>query len=96
MRYAWDGREAYLASWSDRPIRKALAGRLLDRLRREDRDTTGRVSHFVAISDTIRDRISRCYGRDSRVIQPPVDTDFYTPQDRRRDDFYQVVTALVP
>ena len=33
MRYAWDGRDAYLDSWADRPIRKALAGALLDRLR---------------------------------------------------------------
>ncbi len=96
MRYAWDGRDAYLDSWSDRPIRKALAGRLLDRLRAEDRETAGRVSHFVAISDTIRDRIGRCYGRDSRVIRPPVDTDFYTPDATPREDFYLVVSALVP
>ena len=38
-----------------------------------------RVTHFVAISETVRERIARCYGRDSRVIPPPVDTDFYTP-----------------
>jgi len=96
MRYAWDGRDAYLASWSDRPVRRALAGALLDRLRRQDRETSGRVSHFVAISETIRDRIGRCYDRESRVIQPPVDTDFYTPGEVPREDFYLCVSALVP
>ncbi len=98
MRYAWDGREAYLSSWDDRPVRRALAGTLLDRLRRQDRATAGRVSHFVAISETIRDRIGRCYGRESRVIQPPVDTDFYAPNPTPtpREDFYLCVSALVP
>ena len=97
MRYAWDGRDAYLSSWSDRPVKRALAGALLDRLRRKDRATSGRVSHFVAISETIRDRIGRCYGRESRVIQPPVDTEFYTPDPAiPREDFYLCVSALVP
>ena len=82
MRYAWDGRDAYLETWADKPIRRAAAGLLLDRLRRWDRATADRVTHFVAISETVRGRIARCYGRESQVIEPPVDTAFYTP-DRR-------------
>jgi glycosyltransferase involved in cell wall biosynthesis len=96
MRYAWDGRSAYLDNWSDRPLRRALAGALLDRLRAWDRATARRVTHFVAISETVRRRISRCYGRDSRVIPPPVDTDFYTQADEPRDGPYLCVSALVP
>ena len=98
MRYAWDGRDAYLASWADRPVRRLVAGALLDRLRDRDRAGSAGVSHFVAISDTIEDRIARCYGRPSRVIRPPVDVDFYTPDrsDRPREDFYLVMSALVP
>ena len=96
MRYAWEGRDAYLASWTDRPIRRALANTLLDRLRHQDRATSGRVSHFVAISETVRDRIGRCYGRESRVIQPPVDVEFFTPAPLPREDFYLCVSALVP
>ena len=96
MRYAWDGRDAYLDSWTDRPIRKALASTLLDRLRRVDRATANRVSHFVSISETIRARVDRCYGRESRVIQPPVDTDFFHPAPVPREDYYLCVSALVP
>jgi glycosyltransferase involved in cell wall biosynthesis len=71
---------------------------MLARLRQWDRATAGRVSHFVAISETVRGRIARCYRRDSRVIQPPVDVAFYTPgpSDRPRDSAYLVVSALVP
>ncbi len=96
MRYAWDGREGYLGTWSDRPIRRALAGSLLDSLRRWDRATASRVTHFIAISETIRDRIARCYDRESRVITPPVNIDFYHPGTTAREDFYLVVSALVP
>jgi glycosyltransferase involved in cell wall biosynthesis len=98
MRYAWQGREAYLESWSDRPVRRALARATLSQLQRWDRTTARRVTHFIAISETIRGRIAACYGRDSRVIQPPVDVTFYTPdaESIRRGDSYLVVSALVP
>jgi glycosyltransferase involved in cell wall biosynthesis len=98
MRYAWQARETYLEGWSHRPFRRVLARTVLSKLRRWDRRTASRVTHFVAISETVRARIARCYRRESRVIQPPVDADFYTPDPagRLRDDGYLVVSALVP
>ncbi|MBX3412335.1 MAG: glycosyltransferase [Pirellulales bacterium] len=69
---------------------------LLDRMRDWDRRSAERVSHFVAISRTVAARIRECYGRESTVIYPPVDTDFYTPAQQPREDFYLVVSALVP
>ncbi|WP_197490888.1 glycosyltransferase [Planctomyces sp. SH-PL62] len=98
MRYAWQGREAYLQSWSNRPIRRAAAGSLLNRLQAWDQATSARVSHFVAISETIRERIAGCYDRESTVVPPPVDAEFYhpAPTSTPREDFYLVVSALVP
>jgi glycosyltransferase involved in cell wall biosynthesis len=97
MRYAWQGRETYLESWSDRPVRRALARTMLSRLRRWDRATASRVTHFVAISETVRERIGQCYERESRVIRPPVNVNFYSPIPRvPRDESYLVVSALVP
>ena len=96
MRYAWQARDAYLDGWSDRPIRRALAVKMLNRMRIWDRATASRVTHFVAISETVRARIARCYGRESRVIPPPVDTAFYTPANVPREPFFLCVSALVP
>ncbi len=96
MRYAWPGREAYFRDWSGRPLRRALAETLLDRLKGWDRDTAGRVTQFVAISDTVAARIAEHYGRSSRVIRPPVDVGFYTPAAVSREDYYLCVSALVP
>lgn len=96
MRYAWDGRDAYLESWRDRPVRRTIAGAILDRLRAWDRISARRVTHFVAISETIRRRIERCYERPSHIIQPPVDTHYYSPTDEPRGTDYLCVSALVP
>ncbi len=96
MRYAWHMRGAYFDRDGHRGLKGALRDRLLERLRNWDRATASRVSHFVAISDTVRHRIRECYGRDSRVIYPPVDTDFYTPAPVPREDFYLVVSAFAP
>src|SRR5262245_54282824 len=63
MRYAWRFQADYFGAdrWGRWPAR--LAGVLLDRLRRWDRPTAGRVTHFVAISRAVQRRIRECYGR---------------------------------
>lgn len=97
MRYAWHMREAYFAEKGFVGGLKAKAiDLLLARIRDWDRRTASRVTHFVAISNTVRDRIRDCYGRDAAVIYPPVDTDFYRPSGEQREDFYLVVSALAP
>lgn len=75
----------------------AVAKKLvLDSIRDWDRDTSDRVTHFVAISQTIAQRIEEAYRRPSRIIHPPVDTGFFTPANVDREDFYLCVSALVP
>jgi glycosyltransferase involved in cell wall biosynthesis len=103
MRYAWALRDDYFRSPAagGRSTRAAhltafVRNHLLDRLCEWDRAASDRVTHFVAISRTIQDRIRDCYGRDSVVIHPPVDVGFYTPADVAREDFYLCVSALVP
>jgi glycosyltransferase involved in cell wall biosynthesis len=97
MRYAWHMKDAYFrkSSFFGRLKAKAV-DLLLSRIREWDRRTAARVTHFVAISGTVRDRIRDCYDRDATVIYPPVDTDFYTPTGAPREDFYLVVSALAP
>jgi glycosyltransferase involved in cell wall biosynthesis len=95
MRYAWHLRDAYLAG-RVQGIKARAAERLLGWLRDWDRRTAERVSHFIAISQTVRQRIAECYNRDSTVIYPPVDTDFYHPAPIAREDYYLVVSAFAP
>ncbi len=108
MRYAWQLRGDYFRTetpegkigvFSGKLLRTPMAAArdvLLDRIRNWDQQTSDRVTHYVAISRTIRDRIRDCYGRDSTVIYPPVDTEYYTPADVPRKGFYLCVSALAP
>lgn len=95
MRYAWHMRDNYFGS-ERRGLKARLVERLLAALREWDRRTAARVTHFVAISRTVQQRIAECYGRESVVIYPPVDTDFYTPAAVPREDYYLVVSAFAP
>jgi glycosyltransferase involved in cell wall biosynthesis len=95
MRYAWHLRQSYFGR--ERPgLKGRLREWLLDALREWDRRTAEQVSHFVAISRAVQRRIADCYGRPSRVIYPPVDTDFYTPAPAPRQDYYLAVSAFAP
>jgi glycosyltransferase involved in cell wall biosynthesis len=96
MRYAWHMQEAYLGGRRFGRFTRAAIRLLLGRLREWDRATADRVSQFVAISRCVQQRIADCYGRQSTVIYPPVDTDFYTPSGDPREDFYLCVGALAP
>jgi len=95
MRYAWHMRESYL-SGRVRGIKARVVESMLSWLRDWDRRSAERVSHFIAISQTVRRRIAECYGRDSTVIYPPVDTEFYHPAPVEREDYYLAVSAFAP
>lgn len=94
MRYAWHMRQSYFGEAVS--VKDRLREQVLAALRAWDRQTAARVTHFVAISRTIQARIRECYGRDSRVIYPPVDTDFYHPAPVPRERYYLMVSAFAP
>ena len=91
MRYAWD-LETYIEGSS-----LSLAARLAARtirpiLRRWDVATASRPNVVVAISETVRERIARHWGRTTdAVIYPPVDTGQLRATEP--DDGYLLVAA---
>ena len=96
MRYAWDLREQYLKESNlDKGIKGFVARFMLSWLKKWDYRVAQRVDHFIGISDFIKDRIYRSYGKDAIVIYPPVDTEFYQPG-VDKSDFYLVASRMVP
>jgi glycosyltransferase involved in cell wall biosynthesis len=94
MRYAWHQCHAYFEGY--RGLKASTLAWFLQRLRDWDRRTAERVTHFVAISRTVQQRIAECYSRQSKVIYPPADTAFFCPAPLRREDFYLAVSAFAP
>lgn len=80
MRYAWD-LDRYLEG-SSLGLAARLGARLIrPPLQRWDVRTASRPDVLVTISETIRERVQRTWGRSSTVIFPPVDTDEIQPTD---------------
>lgn len=96
-RYLWDMQEEYAKQSSGLGPLGRLAFRLIVPYVREvDRRAAQRVDHFIANSTFVQERIKKCYGHESTVIHPPVDLDSFTPSGQPPEDFYLVVSQLVP
>jgi glycosyltransferase involved in cell wall biosynthesis len=91
-RYIWDLYHDYTRSLRMRP----LAAYVAHRLRIWDRLTADRVDHFVGISHEVAARIRRHYRREAEVIYPPVDVERFSPSGDPPEEFYLVVSRLVP
>lgn len=95
MRYVWDRFDDYFPR--ARPLQRAAAMSIAPWLRRWDVQTSAEVTHFLANSTFVRERIRRFYGRDAEVVHPFVDEAFLAPPlEQRRGDYHVVVSALVP
>ena len=71
MRYLWDGFESYRAAMG--PLTRTAFTASAGRVRRWDAAAAAKVTHFIANSAYVADRIRRCYGRDAEVLHPPID-----------------------
>jgi glycosyltransferase involved in cell wall biosynthesis len=96
MRYAWDQFDAYFGPARIGGPASAIMRRVMRRMARWDRATSGRPDRYVAISHHVAGRIGRYYNRVASVVYPPVDTDFFHPDDTAPEPFALVVSALVP
>ena len=93
MRYLWDMHDEYFRTAG---IGGKLAMKLFTPyLRREDLKSAESVDEFVANSAFVAERIKRIYGRDSVIVHPPVDVEFFSAAERKAGDYYLFVGAPV-
>ncbi|HDD25223.1 MAG TPA: glycosyltransferase family 4 protein [Chloroflexi bacterium] len=93
-RYVWDF-EGYSQREALSPAIKAAVRPLVRLLRRWDYRAARRVTHFIAISRAVQERIRRYYRRSADIIYPPVETERFHPIPNP-DDYYLIVSRLVP
>jgi glycosyltransferase involved in cell wall biosynthesis len=97
MRYAWDLQHQYLRQHGlERGLRSLLVRGLLQKLRVWDAATANGVDRFICNSHFIARRVWKIYRRESLVIHPPVDTEFFQPAETEREDYYLTASRLVP
>jgi glycosyltransferase involved in cell wall biosynthesis len=93
MRYAWD-LDNYLSGSSLTWPARVAAHTLRPVLKAWDRRTAKRPDVLVAISEEVRRRIHRLWGRQARVIYPPVDVS-EIPLTNQNDGYYLVAARLL-
>jgi glycosyltransferase involved in cell wall biosynthesis len=94
-RYIWAMEDEYLrGAGLTRGMAAWAAHHLIRNLRAWDLQASRGVNSFIAISEFIADRIRQCYQRDSLVIYPPVDTEFYRPGGGR-EGYFLTASRLV-
>ncbi len=93
MRYVWDRFGDYFGNGVKARL---VYGPIAHYLRKWDVASAARVDHFIANSKHVAGRIQTYYRRQAEVIYPPVDTDVYVPTDEEPEDYYLIVSALVP
>jgi glycosyltransferase involved in cell wall biosynthesis len=92
FRYAWNERRRTLAERSDPISRAALRG-LFRRWREWDWIAAQRVDRYITNSRTTQARIRGYFGRDSRIVYPPVAMERFRPGPV--GDRYLILSELV-
>lgn len=95
MRYAWDLQDQYLKdSGLDKGLKGFYAKYVLNKIRKWDVSNSENVDFFIANSNHIAQRIKKIYNRESTVIYPPVDVDFFNLE-KQKEDYYFSASRLV-
>lgn len=92
MRYLWDQKDLYLSKYSR--LRRVLVAPVLNYLRIWDVTSSKRPDYLIAVSDFIRRRMQKFYGRGSdAIIYPPVSLDkCYSASER--SNFYLSLSSF--
>lgn len=99
MRYIWDHFDSYFKNKGIfSPVRLGMK-MLRHPLQRWDAKTAEKIDFFIAISRYISKKIKQYLHRDSIIIHPPVNTDFFCPDFKEKPEkrnYFLVVSALAP
>ncbi|MDD5455789.1 MAG: VanZ family protein [Candidatus Margulisbacteria bacterium] len=86
--------EEYVQRERINPVLRFFLPYFLTALRIWDRYTVRHITHLIANSDNVKNRIENIYNRYSLVIYPPVDTSRF-PQSDVAGDYFFIVSRLV-
>lgn len=93
-RFLWDY-DSYVQREQLGRLPRTLLPTVIRTLRAWDLAAAKRVTQFIAISQLVAERIKRCYGRESTIIYPPLNTQAFSPSPDH-DDYFLIVSRLVP
>src|SRR3989338_9412478 len=99
-RYLWSGFEIYVDkpgfSYVN-PLARTALRMVIPSQRRNDFIYAQRPDSYIAISQTVSQRIRKYYKRESSVVYPPVNTQQFSVAPKSgKEDYFLIVSRLVP
>ena len=99
-RYLWSAHDLYFKNPPSKfkffPFFWHISRPLVWYLRNWDKVAANRPDVMLAISNAVKERIKKYYGRDSEVIFPPVEVEKFTGEVKKRGNFFLLVGRLIP
>lgn len=96
-RYLWSDAGSYLEELRVPRLARRIIASYLSGLRTWDWSAAQRIDEFIANSKFVSARIARYYGRPSKVIHPPIDTNkFYTVSPDQVGNYFLLISRLRP
>ncbi len=94
-RFLWDNSQKLTGEFGFPNLIKKLIPLFISYLRVWDKEASLRVDEFWSISEFVKGRVKKYYGKDSTVIYPPIDPDkFYISE--KTENYFLMVGRLVP
>lgn len=100
-RFLWSGYDEYLNNpgfgFLNQLVKMVLPF-IFKRLKDLDLVACHRPDYYIAISQTVKNRIKKYYQQESIVVYPPVDTDFFKVKEQKliANEYFLIVSRLVP
>lgn len=99
-RYLWSDAHQYLNELKYNKWLKKIISLTLGRLRIWDFSAAQRVDHFIANSQTVKNRIKKFYRRSSEIIYPPVEIEKFKIRDlssqTKEERYFLIGCRLAP
>lgn len=95
LRYAWEIDYLKNLSLAPNSLSRSIAKPIAEWLKNWDKSAAQNVNLFVANSGFIAKKIRNYYNRESSVVYPPVNPDFYFSKTKPRADYYLMVGRLL-
>ncbi|OGC04047.1 hypothetical protein A2276_05460 [candidate division WOR-1 bacterium RIFOXYA12_FULL_43_27] len=92
MRFVWNF-DDYVEKETLNPIARVMLPWFISKLKKWDLKNNAGVDYFIANSRTVAQRIKKYYGRDSVVINPPIECDKFSLS-QSDEDYFLVVSRL--
>ena len=98
IRYAWDLEHQYIKESNIKGLKKLYVKNTLHKIRNWDVISSNRVDYFIADSSWIQSRVKKYYRRESEILNPNVDIEYFSKDylKAKKQDYFFTIARHVP